>query len=121
MSQIQSPMQQQKLVDFLNRFVAEHTMAHDDEKFILDVTPEEAQDVGRSVIRVICGWAVGLDRVRLHDADRDQAFPVELLINVLSRSIRLELSGMEQRIMQRLGGWPAIVDDEELVALRKGD
>jgi hypothetical protein len=121
MSQMQKQIRKQKLVDYLDGFVADHSMPHDGEQLVLDVTPQEAEELGVSFLRVICGWALGLDKVRiLRETDRDAAFPVELLIDVLRRSIRREISGMERRIMERLGEGPAIVDKEERVTLRKG-
>ena len=53
----------QKLKEFLEGFVDEHALADGDE-LLLDVTEEEARDLGLFFIRGICGWMHGLDRVR---------------------------------------------------------
>ena len=53
----------QKLKDFLESFVDEHALAESNE-LLLDVTPEEAQDLGMFFIRGICGWMHGLNHVR---------------------------------------------------------
>ena len=53
----------QKLKEFLQGFVDEHALADGDE-LLLDVTEEEARDLGLFFIRGICGWMHGLDRVR---------------------------------------------------------
>lgn len=120
MSQMQKQIHKQTLADYLAQFVADHAMPHDGEQLVLDVTPEEAEELGVSFLRMICGWALGLDQVRiLREADRPSAFPVERLISVVRRSIRHEISGMERRIMERLGEEQAI-DKEERVVLRKG-
>jgi hypothetical protein len=118
---VMSQTHKQKLADYLDGFVADHSMPHDGEQLVLDITPQEAQELGVSFLRVICGWALGLDQVRiLREGDRPTAIPVERLISVVRRSIRHEISGMERRIMERLGEEQAVVDKEERVALRKG-
>jgi hypothetical protein len=53
----------QKLKEFLEGFVDEHALADGDE-LLLDVTEEEARDLGLFFIRGICGWMHGLERVR---------------------------------------------------------
>jgi hypothetical protein len=121
MSQMQKQIHKQTLADYLAEFVADHAMPHDGDQLVLDVTPQEAEELGISFLRMICGWALGLDQVRiLREADHLPAFPVERLISVVRRSIRHEISGMERRIIQRLGEEQAIVDREKRVALRKG-
>ncbi len=52
-----------KLRDFLEEFVDEHAIAGGDE-LLLDVTPEEAEDLGLFFVRGMCGWMQGLQRVR---------------------------------------------------------
>ncbi len=52
-----------KLKDFLESFVDEHAL-EDGGDLLLDVTAEEAQDLGLFFIRGICGWMHGLDHVR---------------------------------------------------------
>ncbi|MDQ3253805.1 MAG: hypothetical protein M3R15_07840 [Acidobacteriota bacterium] len=52
-----------KLGDFLEEFVDEHAIAGGDE-LLLDVTPEEAEDLGLFFVRGMCGWMHGLRRVR---------------------------------------------------------
>lgn len=112
-----SQTHKQKLADYLDGFVADHSMPHDGEQLVLDITPQEAEELGISFLRMICGWALGLDQVRiLREADHPPVFPVERLISVVRRSIRHEISGMERRIMERLGEG----QKEERVALRKG-
>jgi len=63
-----------KLRDFLEEFVDEHAIAGGDE-LLLDVTPEEAEDLGLFFVRGMCGWMHGLRRVRqqrvVTDADQD--------------------------------------------------
>lgn len=63
-----------KLRDFLAEFVDEHSVAGGDE-LLLDVTPEEAEDLGLFFVRGMCGWMHGLRRVRqprvIADADQD--------------------------------------------------
>ncbi len=63
-----------KLRDFLEEFVDEHAIAGGDE-LLLDVTPEEAEDLGLFFVRGMCGWMHGLRRVRqqrvVTDADHD--------------------------------------------------
>ena len=63
-----------KLRDFLAEFVDEHAIAGGDE-LLLDVTPEEAEDLGLFFVRGMCGWMHGLHRVRqqrvVADADQD--------------------------------------------------
>jgi hypothetical protein len=121
MSQMEKQIHKQTLADYLAQFVADHAMPHDGDQLVLDVTPQEAEELGLSFLRVICGWALGLDEVRiLREADRPPALPVERLISVMRRSIRHEISGMERRILERLGEEQGIVDKEERVALRKG-
>ena len=51
------------LRDFLAEFVDEHAIAGGDE-LLLDVTPEEAEDLGLFFVRGMCGWMHGLQRVR---------------------------------------------------------
>ncbi len=62
------------LRDFLEEFVDEHAIAGGDE-LLLDVTPEEAEDLGLFFVRGMCGWMHGLRRVRQQfveaDADLD--------------------------------------------------
>lgn len=52
-----------KLGDFLAEFVNEHAIAGGDE-VLLDVTPEEAEDLGLFFVQGMCGWMQGLRRVR---------------------------------------------------------
>lgn len=63
-----------KLRDFLEEFVDEHAIAGGDE-LLLDVTPEEAEDLGLFFVRGMCGWMHGLRRVRrqhvVTNADHD--------------------------------------------------
>ncbi len=51
------------LRDFLEEFVDDHSVVGGDE-VLLDVTPEEAEDLGVFFVRGICGWMHGLRRVR---------------------------------------------------------
>ncbi len=51
------------LRDFLEEFVDNHTVVGSDE-VLLDVTPEDAEDLGMFFVRGICGWMHGLRRVR---------------------------------------------------------
>jgi len=51
------------LRDFLEEFVDDHSVVGGDE-VLLDVTPEEAEDLGLFFVRGICGWMHGLRRVR---------------------------------------------------------
>lgn len=53
----------QKLKDFLESFVESHAL-EDGNELLLDVTPEEARDLGMFFIRGLCGWMHGLNRVR---------------------------------------------------------
>ncbi|MGH9897851.1 MAG: hypothetical protein ACRD4L_03245, partial [Pyrinomonadaceae bacterium] len=52
-----------KLQDFLEDFVDEHAVT-DGEELLLDVTPEEMEDLGWFFVRGVCGWMHGLRRVR---------------------------------------------------------
>ncbi len=51
------------LRDFLEEFVDDHSIVGGDE-VLLDVTPEDAEDLGLFFVRGICGWMHGLRRVR---------------------------------------------------------
>ena len=51
------------LKDFLQTFVAEHTLTSGVE-LVLDVSPEEMQALGDFFVRGICGWMLGLEAVR---------------------------------------------------------
>ena len=58
------------LRDFLAEFVDEHAIAGGDE-LLLDVTPEEAEDLGLFFVRGMCGWKHGLQRVRQQQNSTD--------------------------------------------------
>lgn len=51
------------LKDFLQTFVAEHTLTSGGE-LILDVSPEEMQALGDFFVRGLCGWMLGLEAGR---------------------------------------------------------
>ncbi len=56
------------LRDFLAEFVDEHAIADgsssSSDELLLDVTPEEAEDLGVFFVRGMCGWMHGLRRMR---------------------------------------------------------
>lgn len=51
------------LKDFLQTFVAEHTLTSGGE-LILDVSPEEMQALGDFFVRGLCGWMLGFEAGR---------------------------------------------------------
>ena len=57
--------QDQTLADFVNDFIEEHTVkGPDGGAIVLDVSSEEYETVGRSFIRLMVGWAAGLNGSR---------------------------------------------------------
>jgi len=50
---------------YMNEVIQEHVVAEDEEQVILDVTPEEAEELGLFFIRVTVGWWRGLKHVRV--------------------------------------------------------
>ena len=52
-----------RLQDFLESFVEDNSLVDADE-LLLDVTPEEVQELGFFFVRGICGWIHGLNRER---------------------------------------------------------
>lgn len=52
-----------RLRDFLESFVDDNALVDGDE-LLLDVTPEEVQELGCFFVRGICGWIHGLNRER---------------------------------------------------------
>jgi hypothetical protein len=73
------------LKDFLQTFVAEHTLTSGGE-LILDVSPEEMQALGDFFVRGLCGWMLGLE------AGRTRLVLVEVTETV---AITGEISGEE--------------------------
>ncbi len=53
-----------KFRDFLENFVDEHS-EEDCDELLLDVTPQEVQDLGVFFVRGICGWMHNLRRERV--------------------------------------------------------
>ena len=57
--------QDQTLADFVNDFIEEHTVkGPEGGAIVLDVSSEEYETVGRSFIRLMVGWAAGLNGSR---------------------------------------------------------
>lgn len=52
-----------RLRDFIESFVDDNVLADGDE-LLLDVSPEEVQELGFFFVRGICGWIHGLNRER---------------------------------------------------------
>ncbi|MBO0862961.1 MAG: hypothetical protein J2P21_31585 [Chloracidobacterium sp.] len=112
--------QREKLVNYFDRFITEHAIQGGGQ-FILDITPQEAEELGYSFVRVICGWMAGVDHVRsLREPVPDETLPTELLIELLCKVSGMErllcmVSGMERRIMQRLDDALAMTDESKLL------
>lgn len=51
------------LKDFLQAFVAEHSLPSSGE-MVIDVSPEEMQALGDFFVRGLCGWMLGLEAGR---------------------------------------------------------
>jgi len=49
---------------YIDKFIEEHAIAKSDDQIILDVTSEEAEELGLFFIRGLCGWMQGLKHVR---------------------------------------------------------
>ncbi len=58
---------------FLAEFVDEHAIAGggDSDELLLDVTPEEAEDLGVFFVRGMCGWMHGLRRMRAEQSSAE--------------------------------------------------
>jgi hypothetical protein len=53
------------LGEYVDEFIEEHSIAQDEEEIILDVTSQEAEELGLGAIRLVCGWMRGLKQVRI--------------------------------------------------------
>ncbi len=65
-----------RLRDFLEDFVDDHALVGEDE-VLLDVTPEEVEDLGNFFVRGICGWMQGLKKVRQQQRTVDSALTAD--------------------------------------------
>jgi hypothetical protein len=52
------------LGEYVDKFIEEHAIAEADGQVILDVTSQEAEDLGFFFIRGICGFMQGINQVR---------------------------------------------------------
>ena len=57
--------QDQTLAEFVSDFIDEHAVeGSEGGEIVLDVSREEYETVGRSIIRILVGWAAGLNGSR---------------------------------------------------------
>ncbi|HKX33321.1 MAG TPA: hypothetical protein VJ302_36930 [Blastocatellia bacterium] len=54
------------LAEFFSEFIQTHTIRGNGEgDLVLDITPEEFEDIGRSFVQILTGWAAGLKALTL--------------------------------------------------------